>query len=185
MQNSHQWDFWLFPTNAKIPHQRVHRPKSRKQGIFALVVVYRFCLFIIWTFLGRNNLHIQYTRIINLLKYVLYFAFINTFFLTCTIVKFSPSFITITNKCFSMTRPMMITMTIILTFEYYGRIIKLNIYHTYANDIHYFEVTYQSNLFAHPIQDCRNILHCCKCLDHYNHHCLYMKKLWKKESPFL
>ena len=37
---------------------------------------------------------------------------------------------------------MMITMTIILTFEYYGRIIKLNIYHKYANDIHYFEVTY-------------------------------------------
>ena len=89
---------------------------------------------------------------------------------------------TMTNRCLGMTRPLMVTMTIILTFEYYGRIIKLNIYHTYANDIHYFEVTYQSNLFAHPIQDCRNILHCCKCLDHYNHHCLYMKKLWKKQS---
>ena len=132
--------------------------------------------------LRRQNLYMQYRKIIKLFTFLLHFAIIKTFFLTCTIFKFSPSFMTMTNRCLSMTRPLMVTMTIILTFEYYGRIIKLNIYHTYANDIHYFEVTYQSNLFAHPIQDCRNILHCCKCLDHYNHHCLYMKKLWKKES---
>ena len=81
-----------------------------------------------------------------------------------------------------MTSPLMITMTIILTFEYYGRIIKLNIYDTMLNDIYYFEVTYQSNQFAHPIQDCRDILHCCKYLYYYNQHCLYMKILWKKES---
>ena len=72
-------------------------------------------------------------------------------------------------------------MTVVLTSEYYGIIIKLDITIN-AKDIYYFEVTYQSNQFAHPIQGCRNMLRCCKCLDYYNHHCLYINNLWKKES---
>ena len=123
----------------------------------------------------------QYRKINELLTFLLHFAIIKTFFLTCTIFKFSPSFITITNRCFSMTRPLTITMTVVLTSEYYGIIIKLDITIN-AKDIYYFEVTYQSNQFAHPIQGCRNMLRCCKCLDYYNHHCLYINNLWKKES---
>ena len=123
----------------------------------------------------------QYRKINELLTFLLHFAIIKTFFLTCTIFKFSPSFMTMTNRCLGMTRPLMVTMTIILTFEYYGRIVKLNIYDTMLIDIYYFEVTYQSNQFAPPIQDCRYILHCCKYLYYYNQHCSYMKILWKKE----
>ena len=71
-------------------------------------------------------------------------------FLTCTIFKFSPSFITVTNKSFGMTRPLIITMTIILTSEYYGIIIKLDIYITIWHLLLWSYLPEQSICSSHP-----------------------------------
>ena len=105
----------------------------------------------------------------------------NSIFLTCTIFKFSPSFITITKKCLGMTRPLTITMTIITAFENYGRNSKLDMYNTMLMDLCYFEITYQSNQ-PRPNQDYRDILRCCKNLCCYNQHPLCIQILWKKKS---